>query len=113
MALQKLMVERIDEFCGCKEFISRLEALSKIYDPSDRFYIDSIMICFNSIYEIEVYVVGHTIDNKKFNKGLTTFLNKHLKKHDCKTSIFVIELVEFKIDYVKTIRKLTGWISFL
>lgn len=33
-----------------------------------------------SIYEIEVDVVGHTIDNKKFSKGLTTFLNKHLKK---------------------------------
>lgn len=108
MALQELMIERIDEFCGRKEFISRLETLSKICDPSSRFYIDSIMICFNSIYEIEVDVVGHTIDNEKFNKGLTTFLNKHLKKHDCKTSKFVIDLVEFKIEYVRAIRKLTG-----
>ncbi|MCH7525160.1 MAG: hypothetical protein IIC74_09155 [Bacteroidetes bacterium] len=108
MTLQKLMIQKIDAFCGRDQLTLKIKALLKICHPSGKHYLESCMFCLNSIYITKVDVVGHTIENKQTNIDTIIFLEKHVKTNNYGTALFLIDLINFKLDYVKGIKTLAS-----
>ena len=105
MRLQEEMIKRIDEFGGIEKLTLELQKSSKM--SQEKKWFDNMVIFFNNLYTQEMNVEVYALDYKQASLDTIAYLNNFKIGKDTSTSDFLINLIEFKLDYVDKIRKIS------
>ncbi|MDV7138644.1 hypothetical protein R3X28_07140 [Maribacter sp. TH_r10] len=105
MRLQELMVERIDNFIGIEKLTEELERMREM--THEKVWFDDMIICFNSLYLKDFNAEEYTLNYKIHLQKTIDFLNRFSKGTGSEIHKFLIDLLEFKIDYVYNLRKIS------
>ena len=108
MKLQDILVQKIDEKYGIKEFSRLLNIKIEIAKPADKVYFHNILRYFNTLYLGTVDVENDTLKYKEVTEKTLNIINHYLKSYKCPFLGFVKDLIEFKLTYVSGTRRLTG-----
>ena len=66
-----------------------------------------MIIYFNSLFTQEIDVVGYAIDYRQASLDTIAFLQKFNQIKKERTNEFLMDLIQFKLDYVANIRKIS------
>ena len=106
MTLQELMIRKMDEFCGRKELISKINFYTKLAPEEDKTYLANMSMCFDSFYETTIDVESQAIEFRDISLETIVVIEKYIKSHNCDTMRFLKDLILFKLNYMKDVRKL-------
>lgn len=100
MSLQEILTEKIDSYGGIEKVTKELNICANNALPKDKFYIDNMIIYLNMLFIKlpEGQVERDSVTYKESTLETLTFL-KGIKEF-CPITLFLIDLIEYKIKYV-------------
>lgn len=102
MSLQIKMVEKIDSFGGIKKLSNELAKCAMRAPKDKQFFVDNMIIYFRMLYTDlpEGQVEQDAKTYEAISLKTITFLKSEKSLNCCPVALFLIELINFKLDYV-------------
>ena len=105
MTLQQLMTQKIDEFSGIEQLSLELEKFRSF--SNEKKYFNNIIIYFNGLYNQIVDVENHAVSYRQATLESIQFLEKFNETRNEPTINFLIDLINFKLEYVQDIKRIS------
>lgn len=107
MSLQLLTKSKIDQSFGVQILIETLQYICKFSTSTERFYINTTIIYFRSLYAIELDLINDLIEyNSEARLTLDILKSKH-QNLKCQKLETIINIIEYNINYVANIKKIS------
>jgi hypothetical protein len=105
MRLQQLMIQKIDEFGGIERLTNDMQKLREF--TNEKKYYDNMIIFFNNLFTQTIDAESFTIKYHQSSLDTIEFLEAFNEtRNDC-TNQFLIDLINYKSEFVSGIRKIS------
>lgn len=105
MTLQQLMTQKIDEFSGIEKLTQDMERLRSF--TNEKKFFNNMIIYFNGLYNQIVDVEEHAVTYRQASVDTTEFLEKFNENRNEPTIKFLVDLINYKLEYVAGIRNIS------
>ena len=105
MTLQQLMTQKIDEFSGIEKLTQDMERLRSF--TNEKKFFNNMIIYFNGLYNQIVNVEEHAVAYRQASLDTNEFLEKFNKNRNEPTIKFLVDLINFKLEYVAGVRNIS------
>jgi len=105
MTLQQLMTQKIDEFAGIDKLSSEMERLRSF--TNEKKWFNNMIVYFNGLYNQIINVEEHAVTYRQSSLDTIDFLQKFNENREESTVKFLVDLINFKLEYVAGIRNIS------
>ncbi|MFK7814164.1 MAG: hypothetical protein AB8B59_16825 [Maribacter sp.] len=105
MTLQQLITEKIDEYSGIQKLSSEMERLRSFTD--EKKWFNNMIVYFNGLYNQIINVEEYAVTYRQSSLDTIDFLEKFNENRNEQTVKFLIDLINFKLQYVSGIRRIS------
>lgn len=105
MTLQQLMTQKIDEFSGIEKLTQDMERLRSF--TNEKKFFNNMIIYFNGLYNQIVNVEEHAVAYRQASLDTNEFLEKFNEQRNEPTIKFLVDLINYKLEYVAGIRNIS------
>jgi len=105
MNLQELMIAKIEGFGGIEKLSNEIEKCREL--SPEKIWFDNMQLCFNNLFLNKVDVEEYALDYKQSSQDAVIYLKEFKKGREEKIYDFLIDLMEFKLEYINNIRKIS------
>ena len=103
--LQQQVTRKIDAFGGIRWLTSDMERLRTFTD--EKKWFNNMVIYFNGLYNQNINVEEHAVTYRQASLDTIDFLEKFNKTRNEPTIIFLIDLINYKLEYVAGVRRIS------
>ena len=106
MQLQRIIMSKIDDFCGINTLTNVLEYHVRNPKNQHKEVFEDLIIYYNNFYTSEFPVIHHAVTYRESIMVGVSIFKEYAKIQPCKTCDFIVDLVMFKLDYIDSVRSL-------
>ncbi len=107
MALQQIMIKEVDDFCGRKLLIKKLEAYSGLASlEQEKIQFNILIVYFDALYETKMDVESVVIKYRENSYVLIDILSKYIEIYQCETLKFIRKMIRRNLEYTEKLRRL-------
>lgn len=97
MKLQQLLIQKIDDYIGIEGLSEEMERYRSL--THEKKWFNYMIIYFNCLYYQNENVEEHAISYRKIILQTKTFLEQFNETRNEPTIQFLLDLIQFKLDY--------------
>lgn len=105
MRLQQLMIQKIDDYVGIEGLSQEMERFRSMTD--EKKWFNYMIIYFNCLYYQNENVEEHAISYRQVILDTLAFLEKFNETRNEPTIQFLVDLIQFKLDYVAGMKRIS------
>ena len=106
MNLKEELISKIDAYGGLDAIITDLKKHEKTAPWNRKMVFSGTIIFLKQLYKGNINLQWCALGHKKLAAFVIRYFNKWGQRKDCKTLIFVADLIEYKMESLKKIREL-------
>lgn len=99
MKLQQSLIQKIDDYIGIEDLSKEMERYRSL--THEKKWFNYMIIYFNCLYHQNENVEEHAISYRQIILGTKAFLDEFNETRNEATIQFLLDLIQFKLDYVE------------
>lgn len=105
MRLQQLMIQKIEDFGGIERLTNDMQKLREF--TNEKKYYDNMIIFFNNLFSQKIDAEFFAIEYHQSSLDTIEFLEVFNETRKDVTNQFLIDLINYKLEFVSGIRKIS------
>lgn len=105
MNLQQLIIQKIDNYIGIEDLSAEMERYRSM--TPEKKWFNYMIIYFNCLYYQNENVEEHAVSYRQIILETRAFLEKFNESRNEPTIVFLLDLIQFKLDYVAGVSRMT------